>query len=313
MNDIYLRTVRLLLSIAPDVFENPLFVMKGGTAINLFVQDMPRLSVDIDVVYRIHQSTREESLANIASELGRVTLAIEKQGFQVARSHIAPSRRDKGSEVKLVVFHDDVSVKVEVNYVFRGTLLEPVSRMLVPAARELFSMEVAVPTLADAELYGSKLVAAMDRQHPRDFYDAKYMYDAFGLPSDFIDAFVGYLVGHDRPVHEVLFAKPKSLTALHESEFVGMTIDDVPATTLEEVQRRLLTELPQSLQDHHRRFLLSFVRLAPEWDLMPYPHLKDMPAIRWKLQNLEKLRKSNAAKFAMQETSLRQVLDAVAH
>ncbi|APR03136.1 Nucleotidyl transferase AbiEii toxin, Type IV TA system [Thauera chlorobenzoica] len=44
-------TVRLLLAVAPGVFANGIFAMKGGTAINLFVRDMPRLPVDIDVVY----------------------------------------------------------------------------------------------------------------------------------------------------------------------------------------------------------------------------------------------------------------------
>lgn len=47
----YIDTVRLLLRVVPDIFRNEIFAMKGGTAINLFVQDMPRLSVDIDVVY----------------------------------------------------------------------------------------------------------------------------------------------------------------------------------------------------------------------------------------------------------------------
>lgn len=54
MNEAYIRTVQLLLDIAPAVFETPVFAMKGGTAINLFVQDMPRLSVDIDVVFVPH-------------------------------------------------------------------------------------------------------------------------------------------------------------------------------------------------------------------------------------------------------------------
>jgi len=45
MNPSYVSTVQLLLNIAPAIFETPLFAMKGGTALNLFVQDLPRLSV----------------------------------------------------------------------------------------------------------------------------------------------------------------------------------------------------------------------------------------------------------------------------
>lgn len=62
MDSGYIDTVRLLLNITPDVFTNDLFAMKGGTAINLFVLDMPRLSVDIDVVYLPGVTQREEAL-----------------------------------------------------------------------------------------------------------------------------------------------------------------------------------------------------------------------------------------------------------
>ena len=45
MDKPYTDTVRLLLAVAPDVFANDIFAITGGTAINLFVQGMPRLSV----------------------------------------------------------------------------------------------------------------------------------------------------------------------------------------------------------------------------------------------------------------------------
>jgi len=59
MNQDYIDTVRLLLDVAPAVFQSPRFAMKGGTALNLFVQEMPRLSVDIDVVFTDHTLDRE--------------------------------------------------------------------------------------------------------------------------------------------------------------------------------------------------------------------------------------------------------------
>jgi len=69
MDKHYADTVRLLLDIAPEVFASDIFAMKGGTAINLFVQDMPRLSVDIDVVYLPWQVSREQALQAINQEL----------------------------------------------------------------------------------------------------------------------------------------------------------------------------------------------------------------------------------------------------
>ena len=74
MTDDYIATVRLLLDIAPTVFQSGLFAMKGGTALNLFVQDMPRLSVDIDVVFIDHAPDREAALAAIGTELRNIKL-----------------------------------------------------------------------------------------------------------------------------------------------------------------------------------------------------------------------------------------------
>ncbi|WP_433706426.1 nucleotidyl transferase AbiEii/AbiGii toxin family protein [Paraburkholderia sacchari] len=311
MNDIYLDTVRLLLSIAPDVFDTPKFAMKGGTAINLFLQNLPRLSVDIDVVYTDHVPDREEALKHIGEELARAKAAIERQGFNAKYSQTAANGKQKGSDVKLTAFSAETSVKVEVNYVFRGTLLRPQSRQLVPAAREKFNVDLALPNLHEAELYGSKLVAAMDRQHPRDIFDVMQMYETFGLRDDFVNAFVGYVAGHDRPVHELLGARPKSLESAHDAEFAGMTLEEVSVDTLHAIQARLHHELPRALSQRHREFLLSLVRLVPDWGLMPYAHLKDMPAIRWKLQNLEKLKNRNSEKFEAQERLLRECFDAL--
>ena len=69
MDKAYIEIVRLLLESAPAIFETPHFAMKGGTAINLFIEDMPRLSVDIDVVYTDHQATRDEALKSISNGL----------------------------------------------------------------------------------------------------------------------------------------------------------------------------------------------------------------------------------------------------
>jgi hypothetical protein len=175
----------------------------------------------------------------------------------------------------------------------------------------MFQVDFEVPTLADAELCGSKLVAALDRQHPRDIFDVQHMYDTYGLREDFVTAFVGYLAGHNRPVHEVLFAKPHSLAHEYEAGFVGMTVDEISLAQLEEIQARLHHELPRALSPKHREFLLSLVRLAPDWPLMPYDHLRDMPAIRWKIENLRKLRARNEQRFADQEALLREAFSAL--
>ena len=72
MNADYLNTVRLLLKVAPVALWSEVFALKGGTAINLFVRDLPRLSVDLDLVYRMHSDAREVALATIQAEIAKM-------------------------------------------------------------------------------------------------------------------------------------------------------------------------------------------------------------------------------------------------
>jgi len=298
MNADYVRTVQLLLAVAPAIFDTPAFAMKGGTALNLFLQDMPRLSVDIDVVFVPHELPREEALRAIGDELAAAQARVEALGFS------ATLRKSKeGNEAKLFVSDAGVEVKVEVNFVFRGTVLPPERRALTPAAQQLFSANVEIPVLAAPELYGGKLVAALDRQHPRDLFDVQLMLAGGGWSDDLLDCFVVYLAGHNRPTHEVLFPNEKPLEAVFENEFVGMTSVPVGLGELIETRQRLMHELPRALQPRHRQFLLSMVRAEPQWQLLPHAHIAQLPALQWKLHNLAKLKK-NADKFRQQHDEL---------
>lgn len=155
MKQEYIDTVRLLIDIAPEVFKSPRFAMKGGTALNLFVQDMPRLSVDIDVVFTDHTLSRDDALQAIESDLKDAAVILERRGYEVT-----VPRKPNGEDVKLFVRGDTTEVKIEVNHVFRGTLLPVKAVALSPAAQEMFTAELSVPMLDRAEIYGSKLVAA---------------------------------------------------------------------------------------------------------------------------------------------------------
>jgi hypothetical protein len=299
MTPSYIDTVRLLLAIAPAVFASGRFAMKGGTALNLFVQDMPRLSVDIDVVVTDHTADRDSALQHIAAELGVVKQTLEQRGLRVRQ----PAQAG-GDEVRLLISNGAVQVKVEVNFVFRGTVLPVQSKALVASAENLFTTAVTVPVLATDELYGSKLVAAMDRQHPRDIFDVMLMRQHYGWPDGLTDCFVAYLAGHNRPLHEVLFPKVKPLAAIFNNEFTGMTRDEVSLEALAQTQARLIDELPQRLLPRHKQFLLSLVQCDPAWELMPFAHLRELPALEWKLLNLSKLKKTNPVRFTAQHDEL---------
>ena len=299
MDKHYADTVRLLLNIAPDVFDNDIFAMKGGTAINLFLRDMPSLSVDIDVVYQPWQTSRDEALQVINQELATIAQRVERLGVQtrLIRS------KDLG-DTKLIAENESSQVKVEVNVVFRGTVL-PVERCsLSTRTSDLFGVEFEVPILAPDELYASKLVAALDRQHPRDLFDVCQLFETGGLTDAMVECFVVYLAGHNRPTHEVLFGNDKDIASEYERAFVGMTEVACSLDTLLDTRARLRRELPRRLSNAHRQFLSGLARAQPDWSLLQCPHADQLPALRWKLANLSTFRKRRPQDFIAQADAL---------
>ena len=301
MNRAYIDAARLLLEVAPEVFREPVFALKGGTAINLFLRDMPRLSVDLDLVYIDHQPGRDEALQRIGAALDTASTELESRGMRCDRGSAA-------EETKLFVERERVRVKIEVNHVFRGTVLPIASCPLSESTQDTFFTDIELPVLHPDELYGSKLVAAMDRQHPRDLFDVLGIYAAGGLTPGIVECFVCYLAGHNRPVHEVLFANQIDIDRSYANEFAGMTREPLALDELQKVRDMLFAELPSRLTEKHREFLLGLVQCEPDWSLMSCPHLRDMPALRWKLANLQRLREANPAKFSAQHAALHERL-----
>ncbi|HCE5828632.1 TPA: nucleotidyl transferase AbiEii/AbiGii toxin family protein [Pseudomonas aeruginosa] len=306
MDKVYADTVRLLLTVAPDVFANDIFAMKGGTAINLFVQDMPRLSVDIDVVYLPWMVPRDEALQAINLELAAIGERLAPLGV---RTRLIRSK-DLG-DTKVIIENEASQVKVEVNVVFRGTVL-PVERKPVSTRTgELFGVELEVPILAPDELYAGKLVAALDRQHPRDLFDVWQLYETGGLTDGMVECFVVYLAGHNRPTHEVLFGNDKDISAEYERAFVGMTEVPCDLETLLNARLQLRKELPEKLSEAHRQFLLSLTLAQPDWSLLQCQHAAELPALRWKLNNLETFRKRRPGDFEAQANALQAGLNQI--
>jgi hypothetical protein len=273
--------------------------MKGCTAINLFVQDMLRLSVDIDVVYRPWQVQREEALAAINGELAAISQRVAPLSIQtrLVRS------KDLG-DTKLIVENDTSQVKIEVNAVFRGTVLPVERKPLNARSGDLFGIEFEAPILARDELYAGKLVAALNRQHPRDLFDVWQLYESGGLSDGMVECFVLYLAGHNRPPHEVLFGNDKDIATEYERTFVGMTEVDCALDTLLEARARLRKQLPRRLTVAHKQFLSGLVRAKPDWSLMQCQHAAELPALRWKLANLEAFRKRRPTDFVAQAEAL---------
>ena len=301
----YIDTVRLLLRVVPDIFRNEIFAMKGGTAINLFVQDMPRLSVDIDVVYVPLEPSREEALRAISDEISSIQGRLEKLGLSVRLNKL-----NSDSETKLFIEDDRSQVKVEVNVVFRGTIFPVAIRSLTAKTSQMFSTTVDAPVLAEAELYGSKIVAALDRQHPRDLFDVLKLYEQGDLTPDILEAVVIYLAGHNRPTHEVLFGTDKDIGTSYMNSFVGMTFEEAPSLEiLLDVRSRLRADVTQRITEKHRDFLIGLAEANPDWSLLDCGYAENLPGLRWKLINLKKFQKSRPSDFAKQADALRALLD----
>lgn len=297
MNEVYLNTARLLTRVAPLVLNDDTFALKGGTAINLFQRDMPRLSVDLDLVFPDHHVPREQALEKINQTIRQSAGRLERQGLQV--------RTPTGAnETKLLVRQGPIEVKVEVNPVLRGTVFPVRRATLTPAARDILMAHIEIPVVSLEDLYGGKLVAAMDRQHPRDLFDIMQLFEHEGITPNIRRAFLVYLASHNRPVHEVLFPTRRDIRGEFENSFAGMTAQPIQLEALLDARERMMRELQQKMSDDERRFLLSLVAAEPDWALLNMGHLAELPGVRWKVQNLERLRNSNAKKFAEQRDSL---------
>ena len=304
MDKNYADTVRLLLAVAPEVFANDIFAMKGGTAINLFVQDMPRLSVDIDVVYLPRHVQREEALKAINNELAAIAKRVTPLELQTRLV-----RAKELSDTKLVIENETSQVKIEVNVVFRGTVLPVERRPLTAKTSELFGVEFELPILARDELYAGKLVATLDRQHPRDLFDVWQLYASGGITDAMVECFVIYLAGHNRPPHEVLFGNDKDIAAEYENAFVGMAEIECSLDTLLQTRVQVRQELQMRLTERHRKFLSGLVRAEPDWSLLEHQHAAELPALRWKLANLAAFRTRRPVDFAAQVEALEAKLN----
>lgn len=303
MNQTYLDTARLLTQVAPLVFVDDTFALKGGTAINLFIRDMPRLSVDLDLVFPDYSLPRDEALARINEAIRQSTERLRARGFQT-HTLAAP---DVG-ETKLLVRRAGIEVKVEVNFVMRGTVHPVRTSALTPTARDSLLADLEIPVVSLEDVYGGKLVAAMDRQHPRDLFDVMQLFAHEGITANIRRAFVVYLASHNRPVHEVLFPALRNIEQEYERGFKGMTTEPVELSALLAARERMLQELQSGLKADERGFLISLVEGRPQWPLLGIAHLEQLPGIRWKLHNLTQLQQKSPRKFAEQAEILAQRL-----
>lgn len=286
MDEIYRKQVELLIRCLPEVQKQNCFALKGGTAINLFIRDMPRLSVDIDLVY-IPIESRAETLTHIEDALNKIANDIEKS---ISGSTIT-KRPEQNHINKLFIKYDGVAVKIEPNTVQRGLIFETEEKVLCECAENEFEASVTATTIAEAELYGSKITAALDRQHPRDLFDVKLLLENEGITDDIRKSLIIYIASHPRPMSELLNPNLKNIEQEFHTQFQGMSDVPIELTELLTAREQLIRQINNGLTENERRFLLSIKIGEPEYSLIDIPNIEKLPAIQWKLKNINKMKK----------------------
>jgi len=291
--DGYRKQVELLIRTIPFVAAETEFALKGGTAINLFLRDMPRLSVDIDLTY-VPVTERATSLAAIDAGMKRIGDAITK-GIIAAQVN-ASRPGDENYTTKLIVRADDAQIKIEVTPVLRGCVYEPIMKRVSPRVEDQFGF-AEMPVLNFADLYAGKIMAALDRQHPRDLFDVRDLLANEGIDDMLRKAFVVYLLSHNRPMAEVLAPQRRDISVEYRRGFEGMVERPVSLDELLKVREDLIAEIVGKMPEQHKQFLVSVKKGEPDWSLLDLPGAKDLPAVRWKLENLAKLSAEKRSKL----------------
>lgn len=210
------------------------------------------------------------------------------------------------SATRIVVARGRVQIKVETSAVARGAVLPPRTMVASKSVREQFGI-VETTVLSFEGLYADKLVAALDRQHPRDWFDVKLLYENEGLTDDLFRVFLVYVAGSRRPTHELLAPSKTPRDDGHGPDFAGVTRTPVSMEALQETGRRLLADVRSRLNGGTATFLLSVHDAEPDFAVIGFEEAVKLPTVRWKLINLEKLRRSEPAKHMAQRGALERI------
>jgi predicted nucleotidyltransferase component of viral defense system len=291
INQSYISQTDLLLQVMPHIATEKTLALKGGTAINLFLRKMPRLSVDIDLTY-LPFDNRETALTNIANSLERIRERIKKSIPEASVNKHAL----EGNDVKLLVQSRKAQIKIEVNTITRGHLHPARLLQVNDTVQERFKKFAAIQVVSNASLFGGKICAALDRQHPRDLFDVHLLFQESGFNEEVKYGFIEALVSHMRTMYEVLKPHLLDQRSAFEKQFKGMSAISFTYEDFEATRERLVKDVNSSLSDKDRSFLLSFKRGNPDWDLFPISDLKKLPAVQWKLMNIQNLMSSNPEK-----------------
>lgn len=281
----YREQVALLIEIIPEIEKVEEFVLHGGTAINLFIRELPRLSVDIDLTY-ISTEERKKAIPNIQRGLAKIEKNIK---------HHIPEAKTKflKDQLKIQISKAGAIVKVEVNQGIRGILGTPIELILCEKAQENFDTFCSISGVPVGQLFGGKICAALDRQHPRDLFDVHHILKNEGFTKEIKEGFLFTLLSSKRSIYEVLFPNTLDQKATFINQFEGMTEESFTYADFESTRELLIETIHKSIEEKDIEFLVGFKNGLPDWD---YIDFSSFPAVQWKLKNIRSLKKTNSEK-----------------
>ena len=297
VNETYRGQVSLLLSILPEIAKEKCFALHGGTAINLFAREMPRLSVDIDLTY-LPIEDRQTSLDAIANALEQIKVRILSVLPRATVHH-------QKEISKLQISNQGFQIKLEVNQTNRGVISDTIEYQLCEKVQDQFDAFCSIAIVPLSQLYGGKICAALDRQHPRDIFDVKYLLENEGFTEDIKEGLLLSILSSNRPIHELLRPNLLDQQSTLENQFSGMTIESFTYKDFETTREQLVANISKFWSDSDRQFLIGFSKLEPDWSIYDFERF---PSVQWKIQNLAKLRQDNPDKHREQVKLLEEVL-----
>lgn len=205
---------------------------------------------------------------------------------------------------KLQCTLNGATVKIEVNGTKRGIIGVTEDKMLCDKAQQEFSMACKARTVSYSQLYGGKITAALSRQHPRDLFDCKYM--EISSFDDVKDGFMLCLLGSDKPIIESLQPNSIDQTDALENQFKGMSDVEFSYADYEEARINLAAQVNAALTETDKDFIISFEEGTPDWSKCSTGDLSNYPSVKWKLQNIVKLKNTNPQKHQQGIERLKQ-------
>ena len=293
----------LLVRVLPQVARQAVFALKGGTAINLFYRNLPRLSVDIDLTY-LPRKERKESLDEIGDAMDSIAKDIERNIADVKAQYT----RGRGDANRVQVWQGKTRIKIETSPVSRGVVHDTQVRSIAKAVEDEFgSVDMQVVSFED--LFAGKLQATLSRHHPRDLYDVKLLYENEGLTDNLFRTFLIYVACSPRPVHELLAPHLINLDDNFVRDFEGMTRMPISIEELKESRSQLIADIQSRFDGACKKFLISLHDGEPDFAAIDRQAAAGLPAIQWKLHNLNKLKTDNPKKHTAQREDLIRVLN----